>query len=94
MRERHLPEKLKFWNEGKFAKITVSEKYFINWKLFTKWMLKIRVNTKQTESPKTKKDFFPVTLRAPFLALTQTTLNFKCYKKDWNVNNSKKIQSI
>ena len=47
-------------------------------KLFTKSMLKIRVNKKQTESSKTKKDFFPVTLKTPFLAITEITLNFKC----------------
>ena len=51
-------------------------------KLFTKSMIKIRVNTKLTKSSKTKKGFFPVTLKAPFLALTQITLNFKCYRKD------------
>ena len=45
--------------------------------LFAKSMLKIRVDIKQMESSKTKKGFFPVTLRAPFLALTQITLNFK-----------------
>ena len=49
-------------------------------KLFTKSMIKIRVNKKQTES--SKKGFFPVALKAPFLALTQITLNFKCYRKD------------
>ena len=31
-----------------------------------------------TESSKTEKDFFPVTLKALFLTLTQITLNFKC----------------
>ena len=46
-------------------------------KLFTKSILKVRVNTKQTKSSKTKKGFFSVTLKAPFLALTQITLNFK-----------------
>ena len=53
-------------------------------------MLKTRLNKKQTESSKTKKVFFPVTLKAPFLTLTLITLNFKCYRKDWNANNSKK----
>ena len=56
-------------------------------KLFTKSMLKIRFNKKQIETSKTKKDFFLVTLKAPFLTLTQITLNFKCYWKDWNVYN-------
>ena len=51
-------------------------------KLFTKSMLKIRFNKKQIETSKTKKGFFPVTLKAPFLTLTQITLNFKCYWKD------------
>ena len=37
-----------------------------------------------------KKAFFPVTLKAPFLTLTQITLNFKCYWKDWNLNNRRK----
>ena len=64
-------------------------------KLFTKSMLKIRVNTKLTKSSKTKKGFFPVTLKAPFLTLTQITLNFKCYrkknksKKKYNLHNTK-----
>ena len=51
-------------------------------KLFTKSMLKIRFNKKQIETSKTKKDFFLVTLKAPFLTLTQITLNFKWYWKD------------
>ena len=50
-------------------------------KLLTKSMLKIRFNKKQIETSKTKKGFFPVTLKAPFLTLTQITLNFKCYRK-------------
>ena len=45
-------------------------------KLFTKSMLKTRFSKKQTESSKTKKSFFPVTLKAPFLTLAQITLNF------------------
>ena len=45
-------------------------------------MLKMQFNKKQTESSKTKKGFFPVTLKASFLTLTQITLNFKCYWKD------------
>ena len=49
--------------------------------LFKKLMLKIRFNKKQTETSKAKKSFFPVTLKAPFLTLTQITLNFKCYRK-------------
>ena len=43
---------------------------------------KIRFNEKQMESSKTKKGFFPVTLKAPFLTLTQIILNFNCYWKD------------
>ena len=99
MRVRHLPQKLKFWK--KIGNITVSEQYFINWKLFTKSMplfkksiLKIRFNKKQTESSKRKTDFFPVTLNASFLTLTQIILNFKCYRKDWNVNNSMKKYNL
>ena len=34
-------------------------------------MLRIRFNKKQTESSKTKKSFFPVTLKALFLTQTQ-----------------------
>ena len=60
-------------------------------KLFTKSMLKIRFNKKQIETSKTKKDFFLVTLKAPFLTLTQITLNFKCYRKE---NNLKKKYSL
>ena len=51
-------------------------------KLFTKSMLKIRFNKKQIETSETKKDFFLATLKAPFLTLTQITLNFKWYWKD------------
>ena len=51
-------------------------------KLFTKSMFKIRVSKKQTESSETKKRFFPVKLKASFLALTQITFNFKFYRKD------------
>ena len=32
-------------------------------------LLKIRFNKKQTELSKTKKDFFPVTMKASFLTL-------------------------
>ena len=32
----------------------------------------------------------PVTSKALFLTLTLITLNFKCYRKDWEENNSKK----
>ena len=46
-RARDLPQKVKFWKGRKFGSITVSEQYFINWKLlpksmslFTKSMLK------------------------------------------------------
>ena len=31
---------------------------------------------------KNKNRLFPVTLKAPFLTVTQMILNFKCYKKD------------
>ena len=57
--------------------------------LIKKSVLKIRFDKKQRESSKktkTKKkknaDFFPVTLKAPFLTLIQAILNFKCYRKD------------
>ena len=49
-------------------------------------MVKIRFNKRQTESPKT--------LTAPFLTLTQIILNFKSYRKDSNVNNSKKKYNL
>ena len=62
--------------------------------LFKKSMLKIRFNKKQTESSKTKTGFFRVTLKAPFLTLTQIILNSKCYRKVLNVNNSKKKYNL
>ena len=42
---------------------------------------KMRFNKKLIESSKTKKGFFPVTLKVPFSTLTQIILNFKCYWK-------------
>ena len=93
LRARLLPQKLKFWTERKFGNDTVSEEYFINWKLFTKSMpvlLKIRFHKKQTESSNTKRLLTPGTLKVPFLTLTLMTLNFEYYRKDWNVNSSKK----
>ena len=99
MRARHLPQKLKFWK--KIGNITVSEKYFIEnysqnqcYYLKNKIILKIRFNKKQTESSKRKTGFFPVTLNASFLTLTQIILNFKYYRKDWNVNNSMKKYNL
>ena len=44
-------------------------------------MLKIRLNKNRRNRQKQKKGFFPVTSKAPFLTLTQITLNFKCYRK-------------
>ena len=63
---------------------------------FKKSMFKIRFNKKQTESSKKKKKtgFFPVILKRPFSTLTQIILNFKCYRKDLNVNNSKKKYNL
>ena len=43
---------------------------------------------------KNKNRLFPVTLKAPFLTVTQMILNFKCYKKDWDVNNLKKKYNL
>ena len=62
--------------------------------LIKKSMLKIRFNKKQREWSKTNAGFFPVTLKAPFLTLIQIILNFKCYMKDWHVNNSKKKYNL
>ena len=51
-------------------------------KLFTKLMLKVRFNKKTDGIVKNKKGCFTITLKAPFLTLTQIILNFKCYWKD------------
>ena len=44
-------------------------------------MLKIWFNKNRWNRQKQKKPFFPVKSKAPFLTLTQITLNFKCYRK-------------
>ena len=54
-------------------------------------MLKIWFNKNRWNRQKQKKPFFPVTSKAPFLTLTQITLNFKCYRKE---NNLKKKYSL
>ena len=51
-------------------------------KLFAKSMLKYELIKNRWNRQKQKRLHFPVTLKVPFLALTQITLNFKCYRKD------------
>ena len=61
LRERHLPPKLKFWNERKFGKITISSSTLLIENYSQNQWNYLQINSKQTESSKTKKSFFPVT---------------------------------
>ena len=87
LRESHLPKKLKFW-KGRYLVTLMFQSSTLLIENYSQKQCHCSQNQcskydlkKQTESSKTKKDFVPVTSKAPFLTLTQITLNFKCYRK-------------
>ena len=97
LRESHLPKKLKFW-KGRYLVTLMFQSSTLLIENYSQKQCHCSQNQclkydlkKQTESSKTKKDFVPVTSKAPFLTLTQITLNFKCYRKG---NNSKKKYNL
>ena len=91
LRERHLPQKLKFWNQRIFGNNTFSnfstlliENYSQNQCQYENMIL-----IKADGIVKTRNTFFQLHWKTPFLTLILIKLNFVCYRKDWNVNVTK-----
>ena len=93
LRARHLPQKLKFWKENlAILPLQGSTLLIENYSQDQCHSLKnqcLKYDFIQNRwNRQTEKGFFPVTLKAPYLTLTQIILTFKYYRKDWNVNNT------